>query len=212
MVSLFFNFAKAFTVEQNYHIMTNYFCFTGEQFIHLILFLESTVQKKIDVTNLPVFSLDALFAEEVEAANIPQVSATAASALKILMLRNQQGYINEINKLADICAQLLKQGAPIDSVVQAIKSGMATSYQQALDKVTSEIGLGQFQLNHTKPQTVAGQNLEKHVKSMRRYKETPLIDIMEAVITDTLVQASAKFDADLGDFDFLNFKSQLVAL
>ncbi|QLZ68186.1 hypothetical protein FOLKNPGA_00964 [Legionella sp. PC1000] len=182
-----------------------------EQFIHLILFLESIVQKKIDVTNQPVFSLDALFEEELTA-DIPQVSSTAASAMKILMLRKQQGYINEINQLADICAQLLKQGTPVDSVVKAIKSGMATSYQQALDKVTSEIGLGQFQLNHTNPQTVAGQNLEKHVKSMRRYKETPLIDIMEAVTTDTLVQASAKFGADLGDIDFLNFKSRLATL
>lgn len=180
--------------------------------IHLILFLESPVQKKFDVTNQPVFSLDALFSEETEAADIPQVSSTAASAMKILMLRNQQGYINEINKLADICAQLLKQGTPIESVLQAIKSGMAASYQQALDKVTSEIGLGQFQLNHTNPQTISGKNLEKHVNSMRRYKETPLIDIMEAVITDTLVQASAKFDADLGDIDFLNFKSRLETL
>ncbi|KTD72621.1 hypothetical protein [Legionella tucsonensis] len=170
------------------------------------------MQKKIDVTNQPVFSLDALFAEEAEAADIPQVSSTAASAMKILMLRNQQSYINEINKLADICAQLLKQGTSVDSVVQAIKSGIADSYQQTLDKVTSEIGLGQFQLNHTNPQTVAGQSLEKHVKSMRRYKETPLIDIMEAITTDTLVQASAKFDADLGDIDFLNFKSRLVTL
>ncbi|WP_065236099.1 hypothetical protein [Legionella parisiensis] len=172
------------------------------------------MQKKIDITTNhpePVFSLDALFKKELTA-DIPQVSSTAASAMKILMLRNQQGYINEINQLAEICAQLLKQGTPVDSVAQAIKSGIAASYQQALDKVTSEIGLGQFQLNRTNPQTVAGQNLEKQVKSMRRYKETPLIDIIEGVITDTLVQASAKFDADLGDFDFLNVKSRLVAL
>ncbi len=167
------------------------------------------MHEKIDVTNQPVFSLDALFEEEIQTADIPQIKSTAASAMNILMLRRQQGYLNEINQLADLCAQLLKQGTPVDSVVQAIKSGITASYQQALDKVTREIGLGQFQLTHTNPQTVAGQNLEKHVKSMRRYKETPLAEIIEAVITDTLVQSSAKFGADLGDFDFLNCKSQL---
>ncbi|PWY55019.1 hypothetical protein DGG96_13995 [Legionella qingyii] len=160
--------------------------------------------------NQSIFSLEKLFEVTAETVDIHLVGSKAISSMKILMLRNQQGYLNEINELANICAQLLKQGSTVVSLVQTIKSSMTASYQDALNKITSEIGLGQFQLNHTNPQTIAGQNLEKRLKSMRRYKETPLTDIIEAVITDTLVQASAKFGAALGDFDFLNCQSQLV--
>lgn len=158
------------------------------------------MQGKTDLANQPIFSLEELFEVTLDR---HQVASTAISAMKILMLRNQQAYLDELNELANMCAQLLKQGATVDSLVETIKSSMTTSYQDTLNKVTSEIGLGQFQLNHTNPQTIAGQNLEKRIKSMRRFKETPLTDIIEAVITDTLVQASAKFGADLGDFDFL---------
>ena len=168
------------------------------------------MQGKNDLANQSLFSLEELFEETVE---IHHVSSTAISAMKILMLRNQQSYLNEIDRLATICAQLLKQGSTVDTLVQTMKSSMTACYQDALNKVTSEIGLGQFQLNRTNPQTVAGQNLEKRIKSMRRYKdEMPLTDIMEAVITDTLVQASAKFGADLGDFDFLSCSSPVVKL
>ncbi|CAM2949444.1 Uncharacterised protein [Legionella steigerwaltii] len=165
---------------------------------------------KSDLTSQALSSLDALFEEDARVADLPQVQSTAASAMKILMLGNQQSYINEIKKLAALCAQLLKKDSTVDSVVHAIKSGTTASYQQALDKLTSEIGLGQFQLDHSNPQTLAGQNLEKRVKTMRRYKATPLAEIMEAVITDTLVQACARFGADIGDFDFINCKPGLA--
>ena len=167
--------------------------------------LESTVPKKAIVKSQPVFSLDALLEENAEEhIDLPQVKSAAVSAMRLLMLGNQQGYINEIYRLADFCAQLLNQGAPINTVVNVIKFGMANSYQQALDKVTSEIGLGQFQLTHSNPQTLAGQNLQKRVNTMRHYKDTPFAEITEAVITDSFVQASARFGADIGNFDFIN--------
>ncbi|KTC78827.1 hypothetical protein [Legionella cherrii] len=163
--------------------------------------------KQEPTTNQAALSLDALFEENTrETVDLPLIQSTAASAMKILMLGNQPGYINEINQLADACAQILEQGSTVDLVVQAIQSGMSASHQQALDKITSEIGLGQFQLNHSNRLTLAGQNLEKRVRCMRHYKETPLAELIEAVTTDTLVQASARFGANLGDFDFLNCK------
>lgn len=167
---------------------------------------ESDVQTKIDRPKQKISSLDELLGVEPDTVDIPKIKSLASSALTFLMLGKKESYVHEISLLADACAVYLEIGHTVDDVMRAIKSSMAAQHEKALNKITSEIGMKQFQLNCSNPHTLATQNLNRQVQIMKSYLAVPLDNIIEGVITDTLVQASIQ-GAELGQFDFLNMKS-----
>ncbi|KTC89543.1 hypothetical protein OQJ18_08820 [Fluoribacter dumoffii] len=167
------------------------------------------MQSKTDASQSE-FSLEALFTEATkETANLSQVKSAAAFAMKFLMLGDEPSYVDKIYQLAELSAHLLKLEFSLESVLQEVQSGITESHPHALELITSKIGLGQYQLAHATPHLFVNQNLEKQVRTMRHYKEYPLAELIEAIITDVLVQASVQFGAQIDNFDFLNCKPGL---
>lgn len=166
---------------------------------------ESDMQTKIDSSKQKISSLDELLGVEPDPVDLPKIKSLASSALTFLMLGKKDSYVHEISHLADACAVYLELGHTLDELLGAIKSSTAAQHEKALNTLTTEIGMKQFQLNSSNPHTLAAQNLNRQVKTMKSYLVAPLAHIIEALITDTLVQASIK-GADLGAFDFLNMK------
>ncbi|WP_133126816.1 hypothetical protein [Legionella nagasakiensis] len=159
--------------------------------------------------NLPkgssVLSLDELLGDDIDKSSIELLCSQAVSAMRLLMFHKQAQYTTKISDLAKTSADLMKQGTALTTVINKIETSIANAHEQALGLLAREIGMADFQLKRTKIDTVPGQALRSHVNAMKAYAKASLSEIQNAIITDTLVQAS-KLGADLEGFDFINYR------
>lgn len=126
--------------------------------------------------------------------------------MKLLMLYKKALYDDAIDALGKMCANLMENGMALSKIIDRIESSIKDSHTSAVEGLTAPLGLAKFQLKGTNPASLGAATIKEYVTALERNQKMSLSDVQEAIRTDILARASNKYGADLGDFDFLNYK------
>lgn len=139
--------------------------------------------------------------------SLKSLQTESGLAIKYLMLHKKKEYVDTIDDLAKKIAKLVEQGKLLNNIVHSLEQSLDVVYTQSLAGYKENLALAKFQARNTSADTLAGKNFKEHVNALDKNLKMSLNEIKEGIIKDVLVQASAKYDAQLGDFDFVNYKS-----
>ncbi|WED43217.1 hypothetical protein [Legionella cardiaca] len=144
------------------------------------------------------------------APNFGQVQELAEEAMRFLMLRDEQSYLTAIYNLAQECAnQINNHGQRASVVVKNIENSMNGAYELNLARVNGLVQFYQRQRAELDRNTLFGMaqddRLVATIDSLHKYRRTPCSEIIEAVVTDTMVRATRDHGAPL-DIDIMSYK------
>lgn len=115
-------------------------------------------------------------------------------AMKFLMLRQENQYHTTVQKLAEVCTNLLKHlNQPAETVIGQIETIMRDAYTANSQSIDDRIAQCKQIRNSINLNTFHGaqddDRLVARIDALTRYKDTALSDIIFNVVTDTLLKA-----------------------
>ncbi|CEK10293.1 hypothetical protein [Legionella hackeliae] len=141
---------------------------------------------------------------------VMQVRDLSAEAMRLLMLRDENGYLDAMYALAAACADLINNhGRQASEVINIIEGSMHEAYEPNLQRVVGQIGYHQAERAQIDMNTMFGMaqddRLIARIDALQRTRKTPLADLIEGVVTDTMVRANRDYGAAL-DIDLMGYR------
>lgn len=133
------------------------------------------------------------------------IKSQSGRAMHYLMFHEEDKYTQEIDALAETCANLLnKYDEHIDFVVKRMEASMAASYLHNLKELDKNIKNYQTKRAGLSSSTFYGEKeietLSRQIKILEKAKNESPRNLMQGIVTDTLAQAHKKFDAAIEDY------------
>ncbi|CEK09196.1 hypothetical protein [Legionella hackeliae] len=131
----------------------------------------------------------------------------ARDAMKFLMLRQQNQYLSSMQKLAEVCSNLIKHhNQPVENVIKLIETVMSNAYENNRQSVLERISQYQQIRGTINLNMLFGERdddrLVAQIDALNRYKDTSLGEIIFNVITDSLMRAQQDYDTVVEHQDF----------
>ncbi|KTD07785.1 hypothetical protein [Legionella jamestowniensis] len=134
----------------------------------------------------------------------------ARDAMKFLMLRQQSQYLSSMQKLAEICANLIKNHKqPVENIINQIEAIMTDAYEPNRQSVLERIAQYQDMRKTINLNMLFGERddhrLLTRIDALNGYKDTELKDIIFNVITDALNHAEQAYETVIEHTNFQIF-------